>query len=131
MLQDVWLEVSDHTIMVIQVIKTFYSLLITVLAKRVSQVALVVKNLPANAGDIRGMGSIPGSRRPPGGGHGNLLQFLPGDSQGQRSLVGHSPQGRKSQARLKRCHRTLADSGIASQWISPRNPSGVFMKGRR
>ena len=31
---------------------------------RVSQVALVVKNLPANAGDVRKKGSIPGLRRP-------------------------------------------------------------------
>ena len=30
---------------------------------------LVVKNLPANAGDIREAGSIPGSGRSPGGGH--------------------------------------------------------------
>ena len=36
-----------------------------------SQVALVVKNLPANAGD---MGSIPGWGRSPGGGHGNPCQ---------------------------------------------------------
>ena len=35
--------------------------------------ASVVKNLPANAGDIRDMSSIPGSERFPGGGHGNLL----------------------------------------------------------
>ena len=34
----------------------------------------VVKNLPANAGDIRDVGSILGSGRSPGGGHGNLLQ---------------------------------------------------------
>ena len=40
-----------------------------------SQVALVVKNLPANAGDIRDVGSIPGSRRSPRGGHGNPLQY--------------------------------------------------------
>ena len=39
-----------------------------------SQMALVVKNLPANAGDIRDLGSIPGSGRSPGGGHGNPLQ---------------------------------------------------------
>ena len=32
-------------------------------------VALVVKNPPANAGDVRDSGSIPGSGRPPGGGH--------------------------------------------------------------
>ena len=36
-------------------------------------VALVVKNPPANAGVIRGVGSIPGSGRSPGGGHGNPL----------------------------------------------------------
>ena len=39
------------------------------------QVALVVKNLPVNAGDIRDAGLIPGSRRSPRGGHGNLLQY--------------------------------------------------------
>ena len=40
-----------------------------------SQVALVVKNLPANAGDVRDAGSIPGSGRSPGGGRGNPLQY--------------------------------------------------------
>ena len=40
-----------------------------------TQVALVVKNLPANAGNIRGRGTIPGSGRCPGGGHGNSLQY--------------------------------------------------------
>ena len=34
-----------------------------------------VKNLPANAGDARDMGLIPGSGRSPGGRHGNLLQY--------------------------------------------------------
>ena len=38
-------------------------------------VALVVKNLPDIAGDRRDMGSIPGSGRSPGGGHGNPLQY--------------------------------------------------------
>ena len=41
---------------------------------RASRVALVVKDPPASAGDIRDMGSIPGSGRPPGGGHGSPLQ---------------------------------------------------------
>ena len=36
---------------------------------------LVVKNPPANAGDIRDVGSIPGSGRYPEGGHGNPLQY--------------------------------------------------------
>ena len=40
-----------------------------------SHVALVVKNLPANAGDIRDAGSIPGSERRPGEGNGNPLQY--------------------------------------------------------
>ena len=39
------------------------------------QAVLVVKNLPANAGDVRGMGSIPGSGRSPGGGNGNPFQY--------------------------------------------------------
>ena len=36
--------------------------------------ALAVKNPPANAGDVRDAGLIPGSGRSPGGGHGNPLQ---------------------------------------------------------
>ena len=42
---------------------------------RASQVALVVKNPAANAGDARDTGSILGLRISPGGGHGNLLQY--------------------------------------------------------
>ena len=37
--------------------------------------ALEVKNPPANAEDIRDAGSIPGSGRSPGGGHGTPLQY--------------------------------------------------------
>ena len=37
--------------------------------------ALVVKNPPANAGDIRDVSSIPGLGRSPGVGSGNLLQY--------------------------------------------------------
>ena len=40
-----------------------------------SQVTLLVKNQPANAGDIRDVGWIPGSGRSPGGGNGNPLQY--------------------------------------------------------
>jgi len=43
---------------------------------RASQVALVVKNPPANAGDIRDWGSVPGSGRSPGGGNGNHLHYF-------------------------------------------------------
>ena len=37
--------------------------------------ALEVKNMPANAGDIRDVGLIPGLGRSLGGGHGNPLQY--------------------------------------------------------
>ena len=40
-----------------------------------SQEMLLVKNLPANAGDRRDAGLIPRSGRSPGGGHGNPLQY--------------------------------------------------------
>ena len=40
-----------------------------------SQVVLAVKNLTANAGDLRDVSSISESERSPGGGHGNPLQY--------------------------------------------------------
>ena len=52
-----------------------YNLVTTVNHSVPSQVALVVKNLPANAGDIRDVGSIPSSGRSLGRGHGNPLQY--------------------------------------------------------
>ena len=49
--------------------------------KGASQVALIVKNPAASAGDIRDVGSIPELGRSPGGGHGNPLQYAcPGNS---------------------------------------------------
>ena len=49
----------------------------------------VVKNSPANAGDTKGMDSVPASGRSPGEGNGNLV-FLPGKFHGEKSLVGYS-----------------------------------------
>ena len=40
-----------------------------------SQVALMLKNLPANAGDARDRGLIPESGKSPGGGNGNPLKY--------------------------------------------------------
>ena len=61
---------------------------------RASQVVQRLKKIPhANAGDISDVGSIPGSGRSPGGGHGNPLQYsCLENSHGQRSLVGY-PMG--------------------------------------
>ena len=57
---------------------------------RASEVALVVKNLPANTGDIKDIVLIPGLGRSPGEGNGNPLQYSCLESlHGQRSLVGY------------------------------------------
>ena len=58
--------------------------------------ALGVKNLPANAGDIRFAGLILGSGRSRGS---STPVFLPGEFHGQRSLAGYSPWGPKSWTR--------------------------------
>ena len=58
---------------------------------RAFQVALVVQNLPANAGDIRDGGSTPGLGRLPWRRAWQPTPvFLPGESHGQRSLEGYS-----------------------------------------
>ena len=63
---------------------------------KASQMALVVKNLPANAGDKTDSGSIPGSGRSPGGGHGNPFRYSCLENpHGQRSLASYSPWGHK------------------------------------
>jgi len=66
----------------------------------------VVKNPPANAGDARDIGLIPGSGRPSGEGNGNPLQYsCLENSHGQRCLVGYSPYGvTKSQTWLRDQH---------------------------
>ena len=67
-----------------------------------SQVALVIKNPPANAGDIRDAGSIRGSGKFPGGGHGNALQCSCLENpHGQRSLAGYSPWGPKESGKTE------------------------------
>ena len=63
---------------------------------RASQVALVVKNLPANAGDLRDVGSIPGIGKMPW--RRQQLPtpvFLSGESHGQRNLGSYYPCGGK------------------------------------
>ena len=69
---------------------------------RASQVALVVKSLPANAGDVRDTDSIPELGRSPGGGLGNPFQYSclknPMDRRAWQAKV---HRGVKSQTRLK------------------------------
>ena len=66
------------------------------------QMAIVVKSLPANAGDDRDVDSIPGLGRSPS----RRVWwptpiFLPGESCGERSLVGYSPWGRRESDRTE------------------------------
>ena len=56
-----------------------------------SQVVLVVKSLPASAGDLRDAGLICGLGRSPGGGHSNPLQCSCLEFHGERSLAGYGP----------------------------------------
>ena len=53
----------------------------------------MIKKPPANAGNIRNVGLIPGSARSPGGGHGNPLQYSCLENPRTEDLVGCSPQG--------------------------------------
>ena len=55
----------------------------------------MVKNPPANAGDARDTGLIPGSGRFPWRKWQPTPVFLPGEFHGQRKLVGYSPWGCK------------------------------------
>ena len=60
--------------------------------EQASQVVLVVKNPPANAGDVTDTSSIPGSGRTPGKGNGNPLQFSCLENpMNRRSLAGYNP----------------------------------------
>ena len=66
-----------------------------------SQVALVVNYLPADAGDVREVGSIPGSGRSPGVEHGNPLQYSYLKNRMVRGVWWATVHGvAKSQARL-------------------------------
>ena len=61
-----------------------------------SQVVLVVKNPPANAGDLKRCGSNPWIRKISWRRAWQPTQvFLPGESLGQRNLAGYRPQGDK------------------------------------
>ena len=115
----------------------------------------MVKNLPANAEDIREMGLIPGLGRPPEGGHGNSLQYSCLENpHGQRSLAGYSPRDHKESDMTERlstahkaplgfsdgivCKETTCNSGDWSSipgwgkipWRRKWQPTQVFLPGK-
>ena len=53
-----------------------------------------------------------------GEGNGNPLVFLPGESHGQRNLVGYSPQGRKESDTTERPHIYISKISLSSDFLS-------------
>ena len=67
-----------------------------------SQMVLVVKNTPGNAGDIRDVDLIPGLGKSPEGGHGNALHYsCPENPMARGAWQAAVPQLTKSQTQLK------------------------------
>ena len=86
-----------------------------------NQVAVEVNNLPANAGDKRDLGlipgSIPGSGRSPGGGHGSPLQYSCLENPMERGAWWATVQRvAKSQTRLEQLH-TCPRSGLSGSRV--------------
>ena len=74
----------------------FLELILGISLLQAFQVVLVVENPPTNERDVRDMSSVPAlGRFPWRRGWQPTLVFLPGESHGQRSLVGYSPWGCK------------------------------------
>ena len=90
----------------------------------VTQVVLVVKSLPAKAGDVRDEGSSPGLGRFPGGGKGNPLQQLCLESlMGRRTWRLTVHRVAESQTRLQWFSNSLSTLEIQSQKQCPRPAS--------
>ena len=101
--------------------------------QRASQVALVVKNPPANAGDVIDTGSVPRLGRSPGGANGNPLQYPCLENPTDRGAWQDAVHGvRKSRTQLKQLSKHAEDTGfkrttMPSTWRSgchyPSQPS--------
>ena len=74
-----------------------------------SQVVLVVKNSPANAGDTKRLGSIPGSGRSPGGGPGNPFQYSCLENSRDRGALRATVHGA---AKSQTCLNRLSTHGV-------------------
>ena len=83
-----------------------------------SQVALVVKNPPASAGDARDAGLIPGWGRSPEEGNGNPLQYscLDRKSHRQKNLVGYSPWDCRESDMTERLSTTTTSLVVNIGW---------------
>ena len=75
---------------------------------------LVLKNLPANAGDIRNMGLIPGSGSSPGGEHGAHPSILAWRIPWTQETKGCSPWGHKESDTTKEFHSLIHCAWVRS-----------------
>ena len=73
--------------------------------------ALVVKNLPANAEEETSVLCL-GQEKSPGGGRGNPIQYSCQKIHEQRSLAGDSPRVTKSWTRLKQLSKNVHKRGF-------------------
>ena len=88
----------------------------------------MVKNPPANAGDIRDVGSIPGSGRSPGGGYGNPPQYSCLENPMDRGPWQATVHGvTKSQTRLQRI-RTQASAFSEATKRNSKQDYDIFLK---
>ena len=86
--------------------------------------APVVKNLPANAGDVRDVGSIPRSRRSLGGGHGNPLQYSCLENPMDRGACWATVYGvTKSWTWLKQCSKSSSMPELGGTQLTPKHDS--------
>ena len=77
----------------------------------------MVKNLPPDAGGIRDTGSVLGSERPPGGGHGNPLQYACLDNPVDRGAwQAADPRVAKSWVPLKRLSTHIVSLASVNHW---------------
>ena len=87
----------------------------------------MVKNLPASAGDMTELSSIPGMGRSPGGGHGSPLQYSCLENpHGQRSLGGYHPWGHKE---LNTTEATYSSHTITYVIPTKQNKKEAFFNG--
>ena len=83
----------------------------------------MVKNMPANAGNIRDTGSNPGQGRTPGGGHGNPVQYSylenPMD-RGAWQATAHGVTNSQTQQKLLGCLKWLSQAKwfFEAKWLS-------------
>ena len=79
----------------------------------------MIKNPPANAGDVRNTGSIPGLGRSPGGEHGNPLQYSCLENPMNRGAWWDMVHWvAKSQTRLKQLRTNIKYSQVIRMWTS-------------